>query len=395
MGSAIAASGKRRSAVNRNSNIEFLRLLGMACIVLNHFPWDYDSLSSACFPGGGIALFLVNLLSNFGGLGDCLFFGISAWFLSEEIQGLGKNVKRVCMLEAQLLFYGTILFAATLATQCAEGGSFSLGGLCHALFGAFFPLMSSHWWYTTSYAIFLLLCPFLNEGLRSLDKRAHSLLCFVLLFLYSLFPYSFLNGLIRFDMSYSVWLFVYQYVLITCLRWHYSEFLLNGRLGKRLLALGLALGIGTQILFGFPLLIMGKSMLSHQLWLNTPACLPPMFLALGALIIASTKNPRTNLIINKAATGTLAVYLILTDTVASRLIGGAVGSLGLNGMAYMMFSLAVAMGVFVSCILFDLLRQRLMRPFSSMIDRAADWVVALLHEMAMAMYGKCLRLGRD
>ena len=88
----------------------------MACIVLNHFPWDYDSLSSACFPGGGIALFLVNLLSNFGGLGDCLFFGISAWFLSEEIQGLGKNVKRVCMLEAQLLFYGTILFAATLAT---------------------------------------------------------------------------------------------------------------------------------------------------------------------------------------------------------------------------------------------------------------------------------------
>lgn len=237
--------------------------------------------------------------------------------------------------------------------------------------------------------------PFLNEGLRSLDKRAHSLLCFVLLLLYSLFPYSFLNGLIRFDMSYSVWLFVYQYVLITCLRWHYSEFLLNRCLGKRLLVLGLALGIGTQVLFGFPLLIMGKSMLSHQLWLNTPACLPPMFFALGTLIIVSTKNPRTNLIINKAATGTLAVYLILTDTVASRLIGGAVGSLGLNGMVYMMFSLAVAMGVFVSSMLFDLLRQRLMRPFSSMINRAAEWVIVLLHEMAMAMYGKCLRLGRD
>lgn len=140
---------------------------------------------------------------------------------------------------------------------------------------------------------------------------------------------------------------------------------------------------------------MGKSMLSHQLWLNTPACLPPMFFALGTPIIVSTKNPRTNLIINKAATGTLAVYLILTDTVASRLIGGAVGSLGLNGMVYMMFSLAVAMGVFVSSMLFDLLRQRLMRPFSSMINRAAEWVIVLLHEMAMAMYGKCLRLGRD
>ena len=228
-----------------------------------------------------------------------------------------------------------------------------------------------------------------------MDKRAHSLLCFVLLLLYSLFPYSFLNGLIRFDMSYSVWLFIYQYVLITCLRWHYSELLLNRRLGKRLMALGFALGIGTQILYGLPLLIMGKSMLSHQLWLNTPAYLPPMFLALGALILASTKNPRTNLIIKKSATGTLAVYLILTDAVASRLISVAVGSLGLNGMAYMMFSLAVAMGVFVSCILFDLLRQRLMRLFSSMIDRATDWIIVLLHEMAMAMYRKCLRLGRD
>lgn len=52
MGSAIAASGKRKSAKKRNLNVEFLRLLGMACIVLNHFPWDYDSLSSACTPGG-------------------------------------------------------------------------------------------------------------------------------------------------------------------------------------------------------------------------------------------------------------------------------------------------------------------------------------------------------
>ena len=58
MGSAIAASGKQRSAANRNSNIEFLRLLGMACIVLNHFPWDYDSLSSACTPGGGYSAVL-------------------------------------------------------------------------------------------------------------------------------------------------------------------------------------------------------------------------------------------------------------------------------------------------------------------------------------------------
>ena len=298
------------------------------------------------------------------------------------------------MLEAQLLFYGTILFAATLATQCVEGGSFSLGGLCHALFGAFFPLVSSHWWYTTSYAIFLLLCPFLNEGLRSLDKRAHSLLCFVLLLLYSLSPYSFLNGLIRFDMSYSVWLFVYQYVLVTCLRWHYSGFLLNRRLGKRLLALGLALGIGTQVLFGLPLLIMGKSMLSHQLWLNTPACLPPMFLSFGLLIMALTKEPNVNRTINNVAASTLAVYLILTDAAASRLIAGSMGSLGLTGMVYALFSLISLSVIFAFCITLDFVRQRLMSPFDSLTDRTAGWLVAIGHKVATALYEKCLVLTR-
>ena len=58
MGSVIAVSGKRKSATKRNSNVEFLRLLGMACIVLNHFPWDYDSLSTACTPGGGYSAVL-------------------------------------------------------------------------------------------------------------------------------------------------------------------------------------------------------------------------------------------------------------------------------------------------------------------------------------------------
>ena len=51
MGSVIAASVKRRSAKDRNPNVESLCLLGMACIALNHFPWDYDFLSSACTPG--------------------------------------------------------------------------------------------------------------------------------------------------------------------------------------------------------------------------------------------------------------------------------------------------------------------------------------------------------
>ena len=70
----------------RNSRIEGLRLLAMFAITLNHFPWDYPALSTGGSTGL-VAQFIVNLLSNFGGVGDCLFFGISAWYLSDEVRG--------------------------------------------------------------------------------------------------------------------------------------------------------------------------------------------------------------------------------------------------------------------------------------------------------------------
>ena len=74
----------------RNSRIEVLRLLAMFAITLNHFPWDYSMLSAGGSEGFA-AQFIVNLLSNFGGVGDCLFFGISAWYLSGEARGGGSQ----------------------------------------------------------------------------------------------------------------------------------------------------------------------------------------------------------------------------------------------------------------------------------------------------------------
>ena len=70
----------------RNSNFELLRLIAMLGITLNHFPWDYASISTGSVEGL-VAQFIVNLISNFGGVGDCLFFGISALFISNENRG--------------------------------------------------------------------------------------------------------------------------------------------------------------------------------------------------------------------------------------------------------------------------------------------------------------------
>ena len=377
----------------RNSNIEVLRLVAMAGITLNHFPWDYLVLGSgdeAC-----LAQFIVNLVSNFGGLGDCLFFGISAWYMSEEGRGgVRRNLKRIFKLEAQLLFYGIALLIITAAIYYAQNVSYSLSDLCHALFSAFFPIASTHWWYPTSYVLFLLFCPFLNVGLRALGKRGHAVLSLVLLALYSLFPYPFLGGVVHFDMSYSVWLFLYQFVVLTCIKWHFPEVLSNRTIGRKLLMLGLALGVGTQVVFGMPLLVAGKSMLSHQLWLNTPACLPSMLMAFGLLVLALTKGPVVSPALNRAASGTLAVYLVLTDNATSQLIGNAVSSLGLFGLKYVVVALVVSVAIFGFCIVADLVRQRILRPVDAAINESADWVIKLLERVVMGFYQKCLLLMR-
>ena len=220
------------------------------------------------------------------------------------------------------------------------------------------------------------------------------MLSLVLLALYSLFPYPFLGGVVHFDMSYSVWLFLYQFVVLTCIKWYFPEVLSNRTIGRKLLMLGLALGVGTQVVFGMPLLVAGKSMLSHQLWLNTPACLPSMLMAFGLLVFALTRGPVVSPALNRAASGTLAVYLVLTDNATSQLIGNAVSSLGLFGLKYVVVALVVSVAIFGFCIVADLVRQRILRPVDAAINESADWVIKLLERVVMGFYQKCLLLMR-
>lgn len=92
-----------------------------------------------------------------------------------------------------------------------------------------------------------------------------------------------------------------------------------------------------------------------------------MLIALGLLILALTEEPIANLAINKAASGTLAVYLVLTDAATSQLIGGAMACLGFTGFSYVAIAVFVSISIFTLCIALDLFRQQLMHPLDATI----------------------------
>ena len=117
-------------------------------------------------------------------------------------------------------------------------------------------------------------------------------------------------------------------------------------------------------------------------------------MAFGLLVLALTRGPVVSPALNRAASGTLAVYLVLTDNATSQLIGNAVSSLGLFGLKYVVVALVVSVAIFGFCIVTDLVRQRILRPVDAAINESADWVIKLLERVVMGFYQKCLLLMR-
>ena len=108
----------------RNSNIELLRIVGMLFIVWNHY-LENDLLNWASIPLRSFSV----LFSRLGGVGDTLFFGITAYYLcAQENKTLRQSAKRIWKLEKQLLFYSWILFALVCLIQVAGHSPISWGG---------------------------------------------------------------------------------------------------------------------------------------------------------------------------------------------------------------------------------------------------------------------------
>ncbi|WP_317642887.1 hypothetical protein [Bombiscardovia apis] len=113
----------------RNSNFEILRLIAMFLILLFHFPWDETRIVITSSPAkGAILSVLVAFLSNWGKVGDALFFMLSSWFLCEEQQNLKKNLHRAWVLEIQILFYSILTVSSPFTILCCTFRTMGFNG---------------------------------------------------------------------------------------------------------------------------------------------------------------------------------------------------------------------------------------------------------------------------
>lgn len=196
----------------RNSSIELLRIIAMFMILMHHFVVHngYDELN---LPLGPERIFFQLVMAGGGKVGVVIFFSISAWFFLDREQTIKSNLKRVWIMERELLFWSLALMMFYLVFDRADLGP-------KLMVRSLVPLSTGIWWYATAYAIFLMLLPFLSKGLKVLSREYHLALAATVLVIWGLT--SFIPGMIGINDGFFG--FIYLFILISAYKWYMEPF---------------------------------------------------------------------------------------------------------------------------------------------------------------------------
>lgn len=347
-----------RVKTSRNSNFEFLRIVAMLLITFCHFvAWKY--ITSSSIP----VRWLANLLTDFGGLGDCLFFGITSWYMCAGKPTFKKSVRRIWQFEKQLWFYAIGSFVVLFILQyiCGSYSFFaSKGELLKMGVNSIIPVISGLWWYPTAYVLFVLVHPFINSCLQAAGEKVHRGLVFVTFAIWGIIPYFPIN------MGLNVLLFIYQYVLLSYVRWYHDDLLKSQRIKKILIAVGLIAGVGLDSLVS----VAGALIHWNHVYtyMNQAWSFPSLFTALGLLMWAYQRKESHSECVNAIASATLAPFVISMYAPTAHALKIVFDTLtdDMNSAQGLALNVGWILLIFAIGIIFDFVRQTL---FKATVDR--------------------------
>lgn len=336
----------------RQSGIELLRILAMIGIVARHYATQAGSLNVFEQNSSLNKYWLEIFFNPLGKVGVVLFFAITAWFLCDRSNSLKNCCKRVWIMERELLFW-SLTIAATLVVMRVVTGQNTIGAA--AIIKSFLPLSTDLWWYPTSYAVFLVILPFLNAGLRIMNQKQHFMMVVVTILMWTI-----IGGWvpqIQFDMVEMNFIeFVYLFVLI-------SYFKLYGIVVPRRISILMILGgflivaiyvFATQFMF-----IKTNNHADLQSYIVDKAwTLPVLLISFGMFSIA-LQSRMENRAVNWIAKSAFATYLISQHPiVANYLWNNTFDFKAIYESAWLPFaSLGTIVLVFIVCTLLDLVRR--------------------------------------
>lgn len=273
----------------RNGRVEALRLLAIMLILLNH------TLQEDIFPAEAFPVSVASsLLARLGGLGDVLFFGITAYYLCQGKGTFRDSLRRSYLLWRELIWYSAGLFLATVIVRWAGVGfqAYVTRDFIDLGIKSCMPLASQMWWYPSAYVVFLLAMPWINRILSFLGRDVHGAVTAALFVLYSV-PVSAPIA----QLGWTPLLFVYQYIVFSWVTWYAKPS--RGLLRALVLASSIV-GLVGPFVGG----LLGVDVAGG--YLNLPQSLPSMVLGYSLVLLAADDETDCGLIVGRLASSAFA-----------------------------------------------------------------------------------------
>ena len=348
---------KSNNSFNRNSSIELLRILSMFMIVLCHFAthgnfhYDVQMIS--------IPRLWWNFIEMGGNLGVDVFVLITGYFLINHRNKI-LNTRQVLKFWGQVFFYSITISAIFMISGIRKPDAVSL-------LRTFFPVTFESWWFARAYFVLYIIHPFINMLLHKLDKNLYQKLIIILAVLWVVIPtlttssYQ-SNSLIWFVTLYCIAGYIRLYGLNSKFTSkHYCIFFAVFSLLRYLSCVVLML-IGTQI----TLVARGALVFYEQQSVLTVISAISLFMGFEKMHIKQSKW------INVIASAAFGVYLIHENFIMRPFLWLTVCKNNQKQGSLMLipYSVTVAILIYVSCTIIDLLRQRLIeKSYMKLVDK--------------------------
>ena len=324
----------------RNSSIELLRIIAMFTILMHHFI-VHNAYLADDMPVG-IYRVVLQLMGGFGKAGVVTFFTISAWFFLDKEQTFRINMRRIWLMERELLFWSISLAFFYLVFDRKD---FGLSQIPKTVF----PLGQGMWWYATAYAIFLAIMPALSAGLHAIGRKKHLALAGVLFIVYGLLGFIPGTGVPQLT---DVFGFIYLFILISMYRWYFRPVTTR--------FIWIMLSVAVAVIFVY----MGISaFLAYQgmyfgLFITGSWKLPMVVIGVGVFLLFERKN-FYNAFINRIAQSAFAVYLITDCAASEQLLWHRLFNLKnlLQKPLPFLMMLMMLIAIYMLCTILDFMRQ--------------------------------------
>lgn len=158
------------------ANIELLRILSMAMVVMLHYLSKGQILPpmEGQLSANGCAAWI---LETFSIVAVNVYMLISGFFLVES----GFKSRRLIQLMCQVLFYSVVISALLMAAGVLPAGSLTV----YKLLIYVLPTQMEHYWFVTAYVIMYLFSPILSTAVKHMKQKQLAIVIWVLLIFFS------------------------------------------------------------------------------------------------------------------------------------------------------------------------------------------------------------------